>query len=134
MKKIITIVSLFIVCSLGVGCSQYAKVETEPASIMVPLSESTEPSKEEPSAEDQAGSTRTEKKEIINNLKKQAEDEAEQDRHFILEALGDEGADGRWSEACGFIQDQYPDYFSSDELLQKSIKYGHYLASIYRLQ
>ena len=132
MKKIITIVSLFIVCSLGVGCSQYAKVETEPASIMVPLSESTEPSKEEPSAEsgkvttgssepqaeDQAGSTRTEKKEIINNLKKQAEDEAEQDRHFILEALGDEGADGRWSEACGFIQDQYPDYFSSDELLQ----------------
>ena len=148
MKKIITIVSLFIVCSLGVGCSQYAKVETEPASIMVPLSESTEPSKEEPSAEsgkvttgssepqaeDQAGSTRTEKKEIINNLKKQAEDEAEQDRHFILEALGDEGADGRWSEACGFIQHQYPDYFSSDDLLQKSIKYGHYLASIYRLQ
>lgn len=133
MKKIITIVSLFIVCSLGVGCSQYAKVETEPASIMVPLSESTEPSKEEPSAEsgkvttgssepqaeDQAGSTRTEKKEIINNLKKQAEDEAEQDRHFILEALGDEGADGRWSEACGFIQDQYPDYFSSDELLKR---------------
>ena len=146
MKKIITIVSLFIVCSLGVGCSQYAKVETEPASIMVPLSESTEPSKEEPSAEsgkvttgssepqaeDQAGSTRTEKKEIINNLKKQAEDEAEQDRHFILEALGDEGADGRWSEACGFIQEQYPDYFSSDELFQKSIKYGHYLVSIYK--
>ena len=129
MKKMITVLALLMVCNLGTGCSQKAEVETEPASITVPLSESSEPQ-----AEDPAGSTGTEKEEIINNLKKQAEDEAEQDRHFILEALGDEGADGRWSEACGFIQEQYPDYFSSDELLQKSIKYGHYLASIYRLQ
>lgn len=83
-------------------------------------------------AETPAGSTGAEKEETINNLKKQAEDEAELDRHFMLEALGDEGADGRWNEACGFIRDQYPDYFSSDELLQKGIKYGHYLVSIYK--
>ena len=31
-----------------------------------------------------------------------------------------------------FIQDQYPDYFSSKELLQSSIEYGHYLASLYK--
>lgn len=146
MKKMITILAFLIVCNLGTGCSQQAKTETESTSTTVPLSESTEPSKEEPSveteedstsrsepqAEDPTGGAGTEKEETINNLKKQAEDEAEQDRYFIIEALGDKGADGRWSEACGFIKDQYPDYFSNNELLQKGIKYGNYLVSIYK--
>ena len=46
MKKMITVLALLMVCNLGTGCSQKAEVETEPASITVPLSESTEPSKE----------------------------------------------------------------------------------------
>ena len=73
-----------------------------------------------------------EKQVVINQLKKQAEDNAEKDRYNIIEALGDAESDERWSAANQFIQDQYPDYFSSRELLQSSIEYGHYLASVYK--
>lgn len=59
-----------------------------------------------------------EKQVVINQLKKQAEDNAEKDRYNIIEALGDAESDERWSAANQFIQDQYPDYFSSRELLQ----------------
>ena len=30
-----------------------------------------------------------------------------------------------------FIKEQYPDYFSSTELLERGIKYGHYEETIY---
>ena len=73
-----------------------------------------------------------EKQVVINQLKKQAEDNAEKDRYNIIEALGDAESDERWSAANQFIQDRYPDYFSSRELLQSSIEYGHYLASLYK--
>lgn len=73
-----------------------------------------------------------EKQVAIDQLKKQAEDNAEKDRYNIIEALGDAESDEHWSAANQFIQDRYPDYFSSKELLQSSIEYGHYLTSLYK--
>lgn len=146
MKRILTMFAVFIVCILGVGCSQHATIKNELDFTSTPILGNTELSKvdisadteavsinnSKPQSEEPISSIRTVKEGIINNLIKQAGDEAERDRCFIIEALGDEEADRHWSEACGFIQNQYPDYFSSDELLQKSIKYGQYLTFVYK--
>ena len=56
--------------------------------------------------------------ERIEQLLKQAETDADQDRYYIVEAKL-------------FIKEQYPDYFSSTELLERGIKYGHYEETIY---
>lgn len=53
----------------------------------------------------------------IDQIKKQAEDYAEKDRYNIIEVLGDAESDECWSVANQFIQDRYPDYFSSKECL-----------------
>ena len=49
-----------------------------------------------------------------------------------MEALGNVDADNRSDEAHLYIKDSYPDYFSSDILLEKGIEYGHYLVSVYK--
>lgn len=68
----------------------------------------------------------------INSIKKLVEDDAEKDRHNILEALGNKESDEHWSTAISFIKDNYPDYFSTDELINSSIKYGYYLETVYK--
>lgn len=72
------------------------------------------------------------KQAVIDQLKKLAEENAEKDRYNIIEALGDAESDERCSAANQFIKEHYPDFFSSEELLQRSIEYGHYLASLYK--
>lgn len=136
MKRERKIFLFTLVAVLLTACSS---PEKEPVENMVETGSSI--TREEPETQESipvsqtkvaVGSLKTEIEEIVNNLKTQAENDAEKDRNSIMEALGNPQADARWSEACGFIKDQYPDYFSSDDLIQKSIKYGHYLAVLYK--
>ena len=69
--------------------------------------------------------------ERIEQLLKQAETDADQDRYYIVEAIDNEEANKRDTDAKLFIKEQYPDYFSSTELLERGIKYGHYEETIY---
>ena len=55
----------------------------------------------------------------------------DQDRYYIVEAIDNEEANKRDTDAKLFIKEQYPDYFSSTELLERGIKYGHYEETIY---
>ena len=106
------------------GCSQNKITKTESSSIDTSLSETL--------AEQPIENHVAEKQAVIDQLKKQAEENAEKDYDNIIEALGDAVSDERWSAANQFIKERYPDYFSSEILLQSSIEYGHYLASLYK--
>lgn len=103
---------------LIIGCSQTKNTKTDSESIDLSTDKGTD--------------IATTKQAEIDQLKKQAEEHAEMDRNNILEALGDAQSDERWGAAIGFIKDRYPDYFSTEELLQNSIEYGHYLTSVYK--
>jgi len=123
MKKVCFIVTLS-VSGLITGCSQNKITKTESSSIDTSLSETL--------AEQPIENHVAEKQAVIDQLKKQAEENAEKDYDNIIEALGDAVSDERWSAANQFIKERYPDYFSSEILLQSSIEYGHYLASLYK--
>jgi len=123
MKKVCFIVTLS-VSGLITGCSQNKITKTESSSIDTSLSETL--------AEQPIENHVAEKQAVIDQLKKQAEENAEKDYDNIIEALGDAVSDERWSAANQFIKERYPDYFSSEKLLQSSIEYGHYLASLYK--
>lgn len=60
--------------------------------------------------------------ERIEQLLKQAETDADQDRYYIVEAIDNEEANKRDTDAKLFIKEQYPDYFSSTELLERRNK------------
>ena len=68
---------------------------------------------------------------VSDETLKQAETDADQDRYYIVEAIDNEEANKRDTDAKLFIKEQYPDYFSSTELLERGIKYGHYEETIY---
>lgn len=151
IKKVCFVVTLT-VSGLTIGCSQNKTTKTESESIDLfadvgvdvattepeesivssDRNESSDPSLSEILDEQSKDNQVTEKQTVIDQLKKQAEENAEKDCYNIIEALGDAESDERWSAANQFIQDRYPDYFSSKELLQSSIEYGHYLASLYK--
>lgn len=131
LKRVAFIIVVSALCTANVGCSQKlenntTKNEKEETAISQPI----------PSTEDIVNSvkdnTDAEKQLEIEKIKKYADENAEKDRINILEALGNVEADNRCDRAVLYIKDGYPDYFSSDALLKKSIEYGHYLVAVYK--
>ena len=54
-----------------------------------------------------------------------------QEQSVILQTETEEFDIPATKESSLFIKEQYPDYFSSTELLERGIKYGHYEETIY---
>lgn len=140
VKKIITVIAVASTCTL-IGCSKNVNsndsslpnsepvVQNSEASSQASATAASEP---DTSAEDSIDKKNSDKQQIIAQLKKQAEEDADKDRINIIEALGDKESDGRLDDALEFIKVNYPDYYSTDELLQNGMKYGYYLAFIYK--
>ena len=134
-KRTASIIVVSVLCTVNAGCSQIdrqvqesniTKTEQEETSVSLPI-----PSAEEMEISEK-DDTDTQKQIEIEKIKKYAEENAEKDRNAILEALGNAEADNRCDEAVLYIKDSYPDYFSDDTLIKKSIEYGHYLVSVYK--
>lgn len=75
--------------------------------------------------------TQSERQKEIDVILSRAKTNAEQDRNYILEAIDNKAAQDRSDTATIFIKEQFPEYFSSEELLKKSIEYGCYMENIY---
>ena len=142
MKKLL-IVSLG-VCMLGTACSrdtnrieentlqqsqeQSVILQTETEEFDIPATKESSLEQEVLLALEEPTEASEER---IEQLLKQAETDADQDRYYIVEAIDNEEANKRDTDAKLFIKEQYPDYFSSTELLERGIKYGHYEETIY---
>lgn len=135
LKRVAFVMVVSALCIASVGCSHVNRQEQE-NNITNNEKEETAISQPIPSTEDIVNSgkddTDAEKQLEIEKIKKYADENAEKDRNNILEALGNVEADNRCDKAVLYIKDGYPDYFSSDALLKKSIEYGHYLVSVYK--
>ena len=145
MKKLL-IVSLG-VCMLGTACSrdtnrieentlqqsqeQSVILQTETEEFDIPATKESSLEQEVLLALEEPSETAGLSEERIEQLLKQAETDADQDRYYIVEAIDNEEANKRDTDAKLFIKEQYPDYFSSTELLERGIKYGHYEETIY---
>lgn len=135
MKKLL-IVSLG-VCMLGTACSRdtnrieentLQQSQEQSVILQTETEEFDIPATKESSLEQEVLLASEER---IEQLLKQAETDADQDRYYIVEAIDNEEANKRDTDAKLFIKEQYPDYFSSTELLERGIKYGHYEETIY---
>lgn len=148
VKKIITVIAVASTCTL-IGCSKNVNSNDSSLPNSEPVVQNSEASSQasatatsetDTSAEIQTDTgtevsldkNNSDKQQMIDLLKKQAEEDADKDRINIIEALGDKKSDGRWGDAIGFIKVNYPDYYSTDELLQNGMKYGYYLAFLYK--
>lgn len=73
----------------------------------------------------------TEKEQAVEKLLEEAASEADEDRYYVMEYIISDSL-SRASNASCYICVQFPNYFSDEELLKKSIKYGYYEQMLYK--